>query len=52
MQLFLFGVLVGGVVMLMTGILLGAITVEEKDKEIDYLKEQLYLQAKEEYSEY
>lgn len=41
MGLFILGVIVGGVVMLMTGILLGAITVEEKDREIDYLKDRL-----------
>lgn len=52
MGLFWFGALCGGITMLMTGILLGALTVEEKDKEIDYLKKQLYLQAKEESSEY
>lgn len=52
MGLFAFGALVGGVVMLMSGVLLGAITVDEKNKEIQYLKEQLYLQAKEENSEY
>lgn len=52
MGLFAFGALIGGVVGLMTGILLGAITVEEKDRENEYLKKQLYLQAKEENSEY
>ena len=32
----------------MAGILIGALTVEEKDKEIDYLKSKLYEQAKKE----
>ena len=49
---FLLGLLIGGLVMLMAGVLLGAITVEEKNREIKYLKHQLYLQAKEENSEY
>lgn len=52
MGLFIFGAICGGVTMLFSGILIGAITVEEKDREIDYLKRQLYLQAKEESSEY
>ena len=42
----------GGVVMLMTGILLGAIVIEEKDKEIEYLKRKLYEQAKNESNGY
>lgn len=46
--MFLVGALCGGVTMLMAGILLGALTVEEKDKEIDYLKQKLYEQAKNE----
>ena len=49
--MFLVGALCGGVTMLMAGILLGALTVEEKDKEIDYLKQKLYEQAKNERSE-
>lgn len=46
--MFLLGVICGGVTMLMAGILIGALTVEEKDKEIDYLKSKLYEQAKKE----
>lgn len=32
----------------MSGILIGALTIEEKDKEINYLKSKLYEQAKNE----
>lgn len=46
--MFLLGALCGGATMLMAGILLGALTVEEKDKEIDYLKSKLNEQAKKE----
>lgn len=50
--MFLVGAICGGVVMLMTGILLGAITIDEKDKEIEYLKQKLYEQAKNECNGY
>lgn len=50
--MFLVGAICGGVVMLMTGILLGAITIDEKDKEIEYLKQKLYEQAKNESNGY
>ena len=44
--MFLLGAICGGITMLMGGILIGALTVEEKDKQIDYLKSKLYEQAK------
>mgnify|MGYP006935964848 CR=1 FL=1 len=50
--MFWLGAMCGGITMLFTGILLGAITVEEKDREIDYLKSKLYEQARNECDEY
>ena len=50
--MFVIGLMCGAVPMLMTGILLGALTVEEKNKEIDYLKSKLYEQARNECDEY
>lgn len=52
MNLFWLGVMCGGVTMLFTAILLGALAVEEKDREIDYLKSKLYEQARNECDEY
>lgn len=50
--MFWLGAMCGGITMLFTGILLGAITVEEKDREIEYLKSKLYEQARNECDEY
>ena len=52
MGLFWFGALCGGMTMFFTAILIGALTVEEKDKEIAYLKKRLSEQARTESDEY
>lgn len=46
MGLFWLGAMCGGITMFFTAILIGALTVEEKDKEIDYLKKRLSEQAR------
>lgn len=47
MNLFWLGVLIGAVVMFMTMVIIAAQAVEEKDKQIKYLREQLKEQARE-----
>lgn len=43
--MFLFGTLIGFVVATMSMTLIAAITIEEKEKQIDYFKKQLHDQA-------
>lgn len=52
MGLFWFGVLVGAVTMFMTMILLFAQAVDEKDKQVQYLRERLAEQARKQSDEY
>lgn len=45
MGLFWFGALCGGVTMFLTMVLVSAQAVDEKERQIEYLKKQLRLQA-------
>lgn len=52
MNLFWIGVLIGSVTMFLSMVVLCAITVEEKDKQLQYLHQRLAEQARKQSDEY